>query len=477
MQEKTDAQLLRDYAEHRNEAAFRELVSRHADVVYASALRQVSSPDLAQDITQSVFTDLARKAQPLTGTLTGDASLLGWLFRSTRFLALNQLRDDRRRQARERQAMQHFDSASETAPAWERVQPVLDEAMADLSDEDRDALLLRFFKNRDFRAIGATLGVSDDAAQKRVSRALERLRTQLTSKGVTTTAGALSAALATNAVPLAPAGLAATLSTAALGGTTLAATATATAIKIITLTTLQKTVLTAALAAAVGTGVYEARQISHLRSENQNLITQQEALADERDKALDAVTGKDGELDRLQKDKNELLRLRGEVGLLRRQTKDFEKLREENDQLQASLVKSSQAAQSPAVDPEDTPERRGAIAKMTDAKMLVLGLMLHASDNQDQLPADLSQTTNYLGNAEQGLTGTNQFELVAQGSLKSFTNPAATIVVREKDVSFYNGKWAKTYGFADGHSEIKREPPEGFDAWEQQHMISPATNR
>ena len=198
MQEKTDAQLLRDYAEHRNEAAFRELVNRHADVVYASALRQVSSPDLAQDIAQSVFTDLARKAQPLAITLTGDTSLLGWLFRSTRFLALNQLRDDRRRQARERHAMQHFDPASETAPEWERVQPVLDEAMADLSDEDRDALLLRFFKNRDFHAIGAALGVSDDAAQKRVSRALERLRTQLTSRGVTTTAVALSTVLATD---------------------------------------------------------------------------------------------------------------------------------------------------------------------------------------------------------------------------------------------------------------------------------------
>ena len=223
MQDQTDAQLLRDYAEHRNEAAFCELVRRHADVVYASALRQVGSPDLAQDIAQSVFSDLARKAQPLAGTLTGESSLLGWLFRSTRFLALNQLRDDRRRQARERQAMQHFDPAAETAREWERVQPVLDEAMADLRDEDRDALLLRFFKNRDFRAVGAALGVSDDAAQKRVSRALERLRTQLTSRGVATTAVALATVLSSNAVPLAPASLAATLSSAALAGTTLAA--------------------------------------------------------------------------------------------------------------------------------------------------------------------------------------------------------------------------------------------------------------
>src|SRR5439155_18185640 len=138
------------------------------------------------------------------------------------------LRDDRRRQARERQAMQHLDPASEIAPESERVQPVLDEAMAELSDEDREALLLRFFKNRDFRAIGAALGISDDAAQKRVSRALERLRTGLTSRGVTTTAGALSALLVAETVSFAPAGLPATLSTAALAGTTLATTATAT---------------------------------------------------------------------------------------------------------------------------------------------------------------------------------------------------------------------------------------------------------
>ncbi|MCC6819790.1 MAG: sigma-70 family RNA polymerase sigma factor, partial [Verrucomicrobia subdivision 3 bacterium] len=323
MQEPTDAQLLRDYAEHRNETAFRELVHRHADVVYASALRQVTSPDLAHDIAQSVFTDLARKAQPLAGTLTGDASLLGWLFRSTRFLALNQLRDDRRRQVRERQAMENFDPAPETAPEWERVQPVLDEAMADLSDEDRDALLLRFFKNRDFRAVGAALGVSDDAAQKRVSRALERLRTQLTSRGVTTTAVALSTVLSVNAGPLVPAGLAATLSTGALAGTTLA---TATAIKTIAMTTLEKTVITAAIAIAVGTGIYEARQASRLRSQVQTLqqqraapAEQMEQLTRERDDATRQLAVLRDDNERLNRNTTELLKLRGEIGLLRRQ--------------------------------------------------------------------------------------------------------------------------------------------------------------
>jgi len=324
MPEPTDAQLLRDYAEHRNEAAFRKLVHRHADVVYASALRQVSSPDRAQDIAQSVFLDLARKAQPLAKRLTGDTSLLGWLFRSTRFLALNQLRDDRRRQARERQSMENLDSASETAPEWERVQPVLDEAMAELSDEDRDALLLRFFKNRDFRAIGAALGVSDDAAQKRVSRALERLRTQLASRGVTTTAVAFSTMLSTNAVPVAPAGLAAALSTAALAGTTLAATA----IKTIAMTTLQKTLITATIVAAVGTGIYEARQASRLRDQLQILQEQQaeqvQQLIREREEAASKLAGLGEENERLNRNTAELLKLRGEATRLRGELKRAE---------------------------------------------------------------------------------------------------------------------------------------------------------
>lgn len=338
MLEQTDAQLLRDYAEHRNEAAFRELVSRHADVVYASALRQVSSPDLAQDIAQSVFTDLARKAQPLAATLTGETSLLGWLFRSTRFLVLNQLRHDRRRQARERQAMENFNPISEPAREWECVQPVLDEAMADLSNEDRDALLLRFFKNHNFRAIGAAFGVSDDAAQKRVSRALERLRIQLTSRGVTTTAVALSTALSTNAVPLAPAGLAATLSTAALAGTTFATAATTTALKTIVMTTFQKTLITATIAVAVGAGIYEARQASNLRDQVQSLQQYQTRLTAQLQQQLQDTTSQMTSLieenEQLKSKHNtmELLKLRGEVTRLRKDASD------PNDALAKALV-------------------------------------------------------------------------------------------------------------------------------------------
>ena len=325
MSEVSDAQLLRDYAEHGHESAFREIVARHTDAVYSAALRQVLSHDLACDVAQSVFTDLARKAASMSRTLDANASLLGWLYRSTRFAALNQLREDRRRQVRERHAMEHFgpDSDAASAPAleWERVGPVLDEAMANMSHDDCEALLLRFFQNHDFRAIGQSLGVSDDAAQKRVSRALEKLRSHLSRRGVTTSAAALSIAFSAHAVQGAPAGLAAVLSNTALAAT-LGTTATVTAT--ITMTTLQKTFIAATLAVAVGTGVYEAHRASVSESEVQTLQQQQALLAQqiqqltrERDTAASNLTTLQSNQERVRRDTDELPKLRGELARLR----------------------------------------------------------------------------------------------------------------------------------------------------------------
>ncbi len=308
MHAKSDAELLRDYAERGDESAFREIVHRHANLVYAAACRQMNSPDLAHDVAQEVFTDLARKASSLAKSLTTGASLLGWLYRGTRFASLNHLRDDRRRQSRERQAMQDLDSPTDSTIEWDRVCPVLDEAMSDLDDEDRDALLLRFFKNHNFRTIGAEIGVSDDAAQKRVSRALERLRAEFNRRGVTTTAIALSTALSVNAAPVAPIGLATTLSTAALAGTTLA-----TATQAIAMTTFQKAIIGATIAVAVGTGIYTAREASNLRDQARAL----QQLQRDRDEATRQFATLRDENERLNRNTAELLKLRGEVARLK----------------------------------------------------------------------------------------------------------------------------------------------------------------
>ncbi|MGZ4971377.1 MAG: RNA polymerase sigma factor [Limisphaerales bacterium] len=274
MQDKSDAQLLRDYAEHGNEAAFRELATRHMDLVYSAAVRQVSSPDLARDIAQSVFIDLARKAQPLAKKLPEEGSLAGWFHRATRYAALGYLRDTRRRVTNERQAMEQLFTNSETTPDWEPIRPMLDEALDSLGDQDREALLLRYFKNHDFRAVGLALGVSDDAAQKRVSRAVECLRQFFGKRGVAVGASGLATILSTNAVHAAPSGLAGTVSTAAASwvGTTSTATTTTTAtvIKTVAMTTLQKTLITVALAAVAGAGIYGAGQLLTPRSALKN---------------------------------------------------------------------------------------------------------------------------------------------------------------------------------------------------------------
>jgi RNA polymerase sigma factor (sigma-70 family) len=266
MQPQSDASLLREYAEHGKESAFADLVARHTNLVYSAALRQVDSPDQAAEVAQQVFIGLARGAQTLSRKLAEDASLAGWVCRSARNLSLNLRRDEFRRHSRERQVMAQLDSAPETLPDWEKLRPSLDEAMAELSEADYDAIVLRYYQKQDLRSVGQALGLSDDAAQKRVSRAVDRLRESFAKRGVTISAAGLVALVSANAVQAAPAGLAAAFSAAALlagvaATTTVAATATTatTAAKTFVMTTFQKAALVILATAAVGTGVYGIR--------------------------------------------------------------------------------------------------------------------------------------------------------------------------------------------------------------------------
>jgi RNA polymerase sigma factor (sigma-70 family) len=210
-----DAELLRRFVENRAEEAFRELVGRHLNFVYSAALRQVNGDThLAQDVTQLVFTDLARKSD----SLLGHRVLAGWLFVSTRYSAAKLIRSERRRQAREQEAFimnDRFEN-NEAACDWARVRPVLDGALAKLSGVDRDAILLRFFEGRPLSEVGARLRVTENTARMRVERALDKLRSHLMRSGVSSTTGALAIVLANQGVIAAPAGLMMTVSGAAL---------------------------------------------------------------------------------------------------------------------------------------------------------------------------------------------------------------------------------------------------------------------
>jgi len=319
MQTKTDAQLLREYARTGSETAFGELVSRHADLVYSAALRQVTEPDFARDVAQSVFTDLARKAK----SLSDDVVLAGWLYRSTRFAALTFLRNERRRQNRERQAMHLLDPPGESSSDWDRIRPLLDEAMANLGDTDRDALVLRYFKNEDLRAVGIALGTSEDAAQKRVTRALEKLRAFLLRRGVTLSSAALASALTGSAVQAAPAALAGTISTAVIAGGAAATAGSAfDFLNLMSMTKLKAGLLSAAIVVGAGTPILVQQQsVSRLRAENRYLRAQSQELERLRsdNQQLAGLRVEAEELERLRKEVSELHRLRAEVARLRRE--------------------------------------------------------------------------------------------------------------------------------------------------------------
>jgi RNA polymerase sigma factor (sigma-70 family) len=332
MQLKSDAQLLREYAEHGTEAAFTEIVTRHTNLVYSAALRQVDSPDIAAELAQCVFIDLAQGARSLSRRLAENASLAGWLCRSARNVSLNLRRDEFRRHSRERLAMEDLNPLSETAPDWERLRAVLDAAMSELDECDYDALVMRFFRNQDLRSVGRALGVSDDTAQKRVSRALDKLRDHLNRRGITTTAAALSIVLSAHAVQAAPVGLAVSISTAAALARAAVNTSTAIAFtKNIAMTTLQKALLATTLAAAVGTGIYEARRASHLQEQTIALRLQEDALAaqlqQERDAASNQLAAARQQSGRSKSDLSELLKLRAEVGKLRGDARELARLK------------------------------------------------------------------------------------------------------------------------------------------------------
>ncbi|HVU37595.1 MAG TPA: sigma-70 family RNA polymerase sigma factor [Opitutales bacterium] len=261
-----DGQLLRRYAQGGDETAFAELVRRHVDLVYSAALRLTyGDAALAQDVSQSVFTDLARQAWKLTGR----ATLSGWLHTSVRFAAAKARRGEMRRRTHEQEAfaMQDHDVTTPEIP-WEQLRPALDEAVGQLREADRDAVVLRFFQNKSHLEVGAALGVGEEAARKRVDRALEKLREHFARRGVTVSAALLASTIAANSVQAAPAGFAASFSSTALAGAG-SATLSAALLKSLYLAMKTKTavIVVAVLALAAIPAIVEHQQIVHLRED------------------------------------------------------------------------------------------------------------------------------------------------------------------------------------------------------------------
>jgi RNA polymerase sigma factor (sigma-70 family) len=210
-----DMALVHEYAATQSERAFETLVSRHIHLVYSVALRQARDAHLAEEITQAVFIILARKAK----TLGPRTILSGWLCRTARYACANTLTTQRRRQHREQEAYMQSHLNETESNAWMQIAPLLDAALGQLGEKDHNAVVLRFFEGRNFGDVGAALGASEGAAKKRVTRAVEKLRTFFKKRGVTLSAAAIAGAVSANSVQAAPIGLATSVTVAAVKGT------------------------------------------------------------------------------------------------------------------------------------------------------------------------------------------------------------------------------------------------------------------
>ena len=325
-----DSELLQRYADTGCETAFTELVNRHLNLVYSAAMRQVGGDaHLAQDVAQSVFIDMARKA----GSLATRPVLTGWLYTSTRYAAAKIVRAEQRRHAREQEAyaMQELTNTPTSEPQWERLRPLLDEAMHELNEPDRNAVLLRYFEGRQLSEVGARLGLSEDAARMRVGRALEKLHGLLAQRGAISTATALAALLSSQAVTAAPAGLAVNIAGTALASAAGGTGTTLTILKLLTMTKVKLGIIAALVVAGAATPLIVAHQtqVAALREENHSLKQEQEDLTQQ----MAPLAAENARLSNLlakvnvsalaqDNHSNELLRLRGEVARLRQGLRD-----------------------------------------------------------------------------------------------------------------------------------------------------------
>jgi RNA polymerase sigma factor (sigma-70 family) len=313
----TDLELLQRFVRDHAQDAFTEVVRRHLNLVYSAALRQVRSPQLAEDVAQSVFSDLARNA----AKLDPNTVLAAWLHAVTRRTAVDVIRHESRRRLREQIAseLKLMDTPDAT---WNDLEPLLDEAVAALDETDRSAVLLRYFENKSLREVGAQLGVSEDAAQKRVGRAVEKLREFFSKRKITVAAGSLGILISANAVQSAPAGLAVAISAGVLAGATITASTAIATTKIIAMTTLQKAFVAVTVIALAGVGIFEAYQQNESQKQIQSLQQRQSSLDDqlvqsqrERDDATNrfgALLSENARL-RSSSSERELIKLRGRV--------------------------------------------------------------------------------------------------------------------------------------------------------------------
>src|ERR1017187_615457 len=494
----TDTQtLLAEYAGNGSEAAFRELVARYINFVYSVALRLVDgATHLAEDVTQMVFIALARKGR----TLSREVMLGGWLHQHTYHIATRAVRGERHRQSREREAVEMNTLQDDSAANWRQLAPILDEAITQLSTEDRTAILLRFFEQHDFRSVGEALGSSEDAARMRVNRALEKLHSLLTRRGVTSSVAALGTVLTAKAVAAAPVGLAVTMSSVALASVAAGTGTIPTFLKVMTMTKVQ---------AGIVCGIVVASAVTSLQVEHQAQakMRQVDVSLQQQPSQLAELQAQNERLSNLLTQANspnnpgDLQKLRDEVTILRSQTNELTVLQDEERRLQASLAKAGQDLLAPKVD--DFEWSKELRAKQNYMNLLSSAIREYARNNQDRFPTSFEEAAAFLSDRARNETNFTpaQFEIVYHGSMPNafkYAHPKRILLIRERQPwKNTDGNWVKLYEAIYGERWIvfKAADEEGavvklyeaingqrwhvslpygdFEAWEEQRIIPP----
>lgn len=473
--EASDQELLRAFVRERSEDAFRQMVSRHLNLVFATARRILGDPQLAEEVAQGVFLLLARKA----GEIGNQQPLAGWLYHTARHHALNASRAEGRRRQREQTAAAM--QTNETTPEPEWIAAELEGALEELPAEDRDALVLRFLDNRQLREVGVELGISEEAARKRVSRALDKLRGIFGKRGVALSTGLLTTALAAQACAAAPAGLGATIVASALTGLTAAGAtaivATQTTASIMNLFNLKTAAAILGAAAVTGTTTYfvQERAAERLRADHQMLNETHARLTNEQQEAEAIIQLRDEQIAALKRDVSDLPRLRGDIDKLRRENLELEghtrmlaaMARNEGvvDE-SASLVEAIEIARQADTRRHYLLRNRLTIVKSSYAQMLHQALMTVAEANEGRYPDNMGSVLEHVGSKmyHEGLRiddrsiSATDFEIVYQGSILGIQDPANTAFFRERvPLSIGGGKTVRVVYFANGRAENVEE--------------------
>lgn len=383
MQEISDKGLLEQFVREADDAAFGELVRRHCNLVWATAWRITGDPDASRDVTQTVFTLLARKASRLHSRVV----VVGWLHRAARLEAAQHLRRESRRSLREGVAMNAFESDSASLDAQRAadvLEPLLDEALAELPDADRDAIVMRYLSGRSLAEIGSVLGSTEDAAQKRVSRALERLRGWFRKRGVSVGEGMVAAALGHAGAQAAPSGLAAVV--AATAASSAAGVGTA-AVLGLSFMNAKLGLGTLAVLATAGL-IWQQVRVGRLEVENEELrartlVATPPASASA---STPAVSSRQDE------EHAELLRLRGEVALLRQQAAE--------GQGGDTDVRVRRAEARTVALREEVLFRNRRTQLIESGKALAMAVLVYANQHPDRTPPtwkDLTETFREMG--------------------------------------------------------------------------------